>query len=643
MERPEQHIIETKSLRIFENIVPVEWVCRELKPDYGVDYLIEIFENNKSTGKTFFVQLKGSSQKIVNDTFEKQFTVNNLDYYKSLSLPVLIVCVSVNTKQIWAIWANNFLDSKKIKDKQKNISISLGKKYLIDEDLLTRLAFEPNTSDKIGVSIEAESEIGKAFIEHLSKWINNYYKENVSIEFKNLPEHIKLLCKTDDDQNLSIEISTPFFSKRIEIGLLPEDESFLFKPLFDCKDVNQYNKKALLFIALALAKYNIKSSLEIIAKVISEIELEPKDFKVFDPVGLLSLAKTNKDIGLFNELVDNIIDLKRFDLFFFFDLAYFAFASKEFQSYRISNLTKIIENNDDEPLLGTCYYNLGNIYKSDSNTDKALSAYFLTRKYQPDYLNRNYWWREFAGLVFVKQHYSWAENFYKKSLELTKNAGVGERYNRMIIVTPEEKYLELALIADCLFFQSKFKEANVFFEKYFKASNSNSQEWILKNMICLELMDSELDSVKVDNILSIQLCEEAIKIQSNEDCIAKLNESIHQNPTNGLAWFNLGVSQDKVGKHEEAMFSFIFTGLLQEWDKEAQFNALTISFTTQKLDIMQAILLFLYQKHGDLILNDLSAYIMKKNMPLDGKRHFIKAFEKMFEIVKTIHNNVYTK
>lgn len=634
MERPQQHIIETKSQRLFENIVPVEWVCREIKPDYGVDYLIEIFENNKSTGKTFFVQLKGSSQEIANDTFEKQFTIDNLDYYKSLSLPVLIVCVSVSTEQIWAIWANNFIDSKKVKDKQKTINISLDSKYLINEDLLIKLATEPMTFNKIGVCLVADSEVEKAFINHLSKWIDNYYRENVSIEFKNLPEHLKLRCKTENEQNLAIEITTPIFSKSINVGLLPEDEDFLFKPIFDSNEINEYNKRVLLFIALSLAKYNIKSSLEIVAKVISEIELEPKDFKILDPLGLLSLAKTNKEIGLFNELVEEIVNQKRFDLFFFFDLAYFAFASKEFQSYRISNLKKVISENDDRILKGTCYYNLGNIYKSDSNTEKAIENYLLARKYQPDYLNRDYWWREFAGLVFVRQHYSWAENLYKKSLALNKNVGIGEKYDRMTIVTPEENKLELALIADCLFFQAKFKEASKYFEKYLEKNGSNSQEWVLKDMICLELKDSELDNVKIDKTASIQLCEEAIKLESKEDCIAKLHESIHLNPTNGLAWFNLGVSQDQVGKHDEAMFSFILTGLLQEWDKEAQFNALIISFTTQKLDIMQALILYLNQKHGDLVLNDLSANIMGKNMPLEGKKQLIKAFEEMFEIVK---------
>ena len=105
MKRPDQHIIETKSQRIFERLVPVEWVAREVKPDYGVDYLVEVFKNGESTGKTFFVQLKGSDQDIEKDTFKKQFEVENLHYYNSLALPVLIILVSVNSQPLKSIQA----------------------------------------------------------------------------------------------------------------------------------------------------------------------------------------------------------------------------------------------------------------------------------------------------------------------------------------------------------------------------------------------------------------------------------------------------------------------------------------------------------------------------------------------------------
>jgi len=106
MKRPDQHITETRSQRIFENLIPVEWVIREIKPDYGIDYLIEVFSSGISTGITFFVQLKGTEQEINNDILQKQFDVENLNYYASFSLPFLIVCSSVNTKQTSCIWPN---------------------------------------------------------------------------------------------------------------------------------------------------------------------------------------------------------------------------------------------------------------------------------------------------------------------------------------------------------------------------------------------------------------------------------------------------------------------------------------------------------------------------------------------------------
>ena len=41
----------------------------------------------------------------------------------------------------------------------------------------------------------------------------------------------------------------------------------------------------------------------------------------------------------------------------------------------------------------------------------------------------------------------------------------------------------------------------------------------------------------------------------------------------GLAWFNLGIEQNRSGKHADAAFSFILCGLVQTWDIEAWVNA----------------------------------------------------------------------
>jgi len=76
MKRPKQHIIETQSRKAFESLVPHHWVHRSLSPDYGLDYLIEIFKNSEATGQFFYVQLKGIEQKLSGNKIKISLSVS---------------------------------------------------------------------------------------------------------------------------------------------------------------------------------------------------------------------------------------------------------------------------------------------------------------------------------------------------------------------------------------------------------------------------------------------------------------------------------------------------------------------------------------------------------------------------------------
>ena len=89
MKRPKQHITETKSRKAFENFLPDEWVTRSLTPDYGIDYLVEIFKDKNSTGKFFYVQLKGTEKEISSDQVEIKLKISDLEYYRTLPLPII--------------------------------------------------------------------------------------------------------------------------------------------------------------------------------------------------------------------------------------------------------------------------------------------------------------------------------------------------------------------------------------------------------------------------------------------------------------------------------------------------------------------------------------------------------------------------
>jgi tetratricopeptide (TPR) repeat protein len=639
MKRPDQHITETKSQRIFERIVPAEWVCREIKPDYGVDYLVEIFEDNQSTGKTFFVQLKGSTQEIKDDTFVKQITTDNLNYYNSLALPVIIICVSVSTEQIWGIWANKLIEQNQVKESQKTISVSLNNDYLLDESQLILIASQAELSNKLGLFTESNSDLTQSFNEHILRWIESFYSKSVSVKFNNLPIHLSIKHFQLND-SIETKLTTGTYSKTIEINGLNEELPFLHRPKFDANNVNDFNKDVLLSLAISLAKYDIQGTLNLLIKLVGKLDLINQEKWVeFDPLGLLILAKDQNEIHLYNRLVQEIIRIEKYELFLFFDLAYFVLGTTELQAYRIENLNTVIESTKDKQFQGTCHYNIGNIQRS--NRGNAIEHYIKAAKLFPDYRKRDYWWREIAGLFFLNQHYHWAEVCYKESLKLSA-AGGEKKYFRLEKILHREKNLVLALIADCLFIQGKFKDANAHFEKYFDSIEHIPQEWILKNMVCLELMEGNLNGVKFERKESIKLCETSSSLSNNEKIIELLTKATELHPTNGLAWFNLGVSLDKKENYDEALFAFLMTGLIQDGDKEAQFNALTISFTQQKMDLMQAILIYITEKHNENVINDLSDYIMQKNMPLDAKKGLIKAFNEMIEVTKTMHNKVYS-
>lgn len=60
-----QQIMEEKSVEILKKTLPEEWVFHDYKPDYGIDYVIEVFKYLKENiniaetlGEQFLVQLK---------------------------------------------------------------------------------------------------------------------------------------------------------------------------------------------------------------------------------------------------------------------------------------------------------------------------------------------------------------------------------------------------------------------------------------------------------------------------------------------------------------------------------------------------------------------------------------------------------
>ena len=141
---PKQHEIDERACRIFDSALPASWICRPQLKDYGVDKEVEIFEEGKSTGIIFKVQVKGTEKpEFSSDDLIISFSlsVDDVGYYcEELKVPIVLVVIDVTTSKIWwhAIQLDSDLRKRLIKARQKkqsSITVHINSRNMLPETL----------------------------------------------------------------------------------------------------------------------------------------------------------------------------------------------------------------------------------------------------------------------------------------------------------------------------------------------------------------------------------------------------------------------------------------------------------------------------------------------------------------------------
>lgn len=104
--RTSPHVIETKSRDCIRSKINAFYengdaLFRELSErDYGIDAIVEMFENGIPSGKIAFIQIKGTNNAIQplknKNCVSCQISSSNLMYAKQTSIPVILVYVNVS-------------------------------------------------------------------------------------------------------------------------------------------------------------------------------------------------------------------------------------------------------------------------------------------------------------------------------------------------------------------------------------------------------------------------------------------------------------------------------------------------------------------------------------------------------------------
>lgn len=97
------HVSEKKALQILGNLLPKQWIIRELtERDYGIDLYVEIVSKSGFvTGHLLALQVKGVKNVKFNKNGQYRFTkvkVSTINYWLGLPVPVFVILVDLEKK-----------------------------------------------------------------------------------------------------------------------------------------------------------------------------------------------------------------------------------------------------------------------------------------------------------------------------------------------------------------------------------------------------------------------------------------------------------------------------------------------------------------------------------------------------------------
>jgi tetratricopeptide (TPR) repeat protein len=558
MERPIQHIIETRSRKAFETLLPDEWVIRPLTPDYGLDYMVEIFRDRKSTGKIFTVQLKGTQQKITDDKVRIKIKTSTLEYYASLTLPTLLVIHSMKENRFWGIWINDFVKTKQFDKKRKEIQIKLNRFHLINDKFFSQIetAFCLTLPSKVNISYNSNHEIGEEYHSTLIRWISHFYPDFFVFGDEHFP--IRLLFNYHYDSGnlrIDLEFNVLGFYQLGEI-LSVASSDLLMYPSSGWSKVPEELVEPLFLIATLFAENRPETALILYRQLICNYSGKFKDPSALWKVGQIALE--NNLISHYQDVIKTTIDCNSLDDFQHLNMAYLFHRPYQVLTtdYYGENILHAISQAESDDWKGMQYYNLANFYLR-RNGRKAIKCYIKAGRLRPWYLEAGfYWWFELGTAFFSQRRFICAERCYLK----------------VDSITTEERPLIFSMIGDCLFYQGRFAEAKKWIEKYLAEEERFLSHVYLTGIVADILLENKLDRVKRNPKRAMSLLEKAGKANS-EERTSLLEQALQYDPLSADAWFQLGVLNHKSGKRRDSFFQFLISCIIEKANRGAWLNA----------------------------------------------------------------------
>lgn len=551
--RPRTHSLEDESKNKLRLLLPERWVFRDKTHDYGIDGEVELFdENDNTTGIMFYVQLKATDSKLSRVIHSVSMDIETIRYFYSLDVPVLIVRYSSLRDEFYIKWSSS-IDLYYSKPDSETFTIRFNE---VDKwDGVSAAAIETRLqllrqfkNDHIrlpyrtSIIIDANATLSCPTLLYLSQIKSEMIRFNDIVTFQDNSSESVVLAKIFDDE-LNVEI----------IGMGGIVSHF---------DKSQYGdldgaKSIVPLIITSIGIWLIlNASPERGYKILTDNGLfrDTIDIPVLYAVCLPKLMRSTVYTSLLDEIHQSYQGSLSTELMLSIPVVLRASVVGDDQreealaAFWMKTFVEVSMRCEDQEI-GAYVYSLGNLLRSLGEFRDAFHYYWKAKKLVPQYLARDYYYREIAGVLYNLDRFELSAKLYLQAYELGKDPKA------------------IALHADALMYNGQYREALGKFDDFLSICSKDDfsvSEWMLKRC-CLDYM---VNGCSISNqIRQPQLAE---KLASDgKPNMESLEKIIEADALCGLAWFNIGCLSKDEYYWNHAALSYLICGLLQPHDIEA--------------------------------------------------------------------------
>lgn len=622
--RPRQHELEDLSRTAFNAAIPPRFVFEDRKNDYGIDGAVEIFRDGETTGDFFDVQLKGTDRTIT-EALKVYIPHDHAQYYRSLDRPLLMVRYHAPTEGLYVRWFHSFdphyggVNDKTITFIWDPADVWLdGTAHRLEAEVSAFRRFRSAALQlpiRFAVRVQDEHLHGVAAVDLVQTIRSDLNAVGAGlIEVAEHDEHVPEIRLTATTSVIDLQSVTAATLHHEHGG--PE------------KHLDRFPSDIGLGIALALDQVghaDLAARLAIRTADRAVIIEEPD--VLFWIVGVLARThRIREALDLADALAQRDEAEDRASSEIMRLLPGLMAAQPLTESERAAQIDALKRQAETADAAGdtkgsrTAHYNLTRQLRED-HPGESLHHFFEAVRCDPGYLNRDYFCKELAALLFVNGHYEFAIQFYERALDLGARG------------------ITQVLLADAFLFAGHYRRAYDTFASAIEGSDQVPMEFYLKFRATGWLLGSlGLEEQERHAELAEERAMEARPEVAPEDRVRLCLGALGEDALCGPAWHTLGVLLHSQGRTAQAFRAFVISCIIEPWHVGPWTHAIATvpdgeSEDEQQLALIAgAVIAAAHARHGETLEAALRASMTGANEAAKDK--FMEDFRALVDSVK---------